>query len=123
MQIVNSQNSKLIYCHDTEKNLGTRLVTNLFKFCTALVICACICIFCSPLYLALAKNRHAFSRARYRGLAKVQIQVYMVSAVQNLKRILYCLFHVIQRFISCLVYDFKCYSHYLLVNHYFCCLS
>ena len=72
---------------------------------------------------AEAKNRHTFSRAKYRGLAKVQIQAYMVSAVQNLKRILYCLFHVIQRFISCLVYNFECYFHYLLVNHYFYCLG
>ena len=36
---------------------------------------------------AEAKNQHTLSRARYRGLPKVQIQAYMVASVQNLKRI------------------------------------
>lgn len=34
-----------------------------------------------------AKTRHLFGRAKYRGLSKLQIQVYMVSTVQNLKRL------------------------------------
>ena len=37
---------------------------------------------------AEAKNQHTLSRARYRGLPKVQIQAYMVASVQNLKRII-----------------------------------
>lgn len=37
---------------------------------------------------AEAKNNHCMSRARYRGKSKVQIQVYMVSIVQNLKRLM-----------------------------------
>jgi transposase len=36
---------------------------------------------------AEAKNFHGLRRARYRGRAKVQIQVYMISTVQNLKRL------------------------------------
>lgn len=34
-----------------------------------------------------AKNNHGLRRARYRGITKVQIQVYMTSIVQNLKRL------------------------------------
>jgi transposase len=36
---------------------------------------------------AEAKSFHGLRRARYRGRAKVQIQVYMISTVQNLKRL------------------------------------
>ena len=36
---------------------------------------------------AEAKTNHGLRRARYRGRSKVQIQVYMISAVQNLKRL------------------------------------
>lgn len=36
---------------------------------------------------AEAKSHHGLKRARYRGRAKVQIQVYMISIVQNLKRL------------------------------------
>ncbi len=35
-----------------------------------------------------AKNRHGLSRARYRGLDKVQIQAYLSATVQNMKRII-----------------------------------
>ena len=38
---------------------------------------------------AEAKNLHTLKRAKYRGLAKVQIQAYMTGAVQNLKRLIY----------------------------------
>lgn len=34
-----------------------------------------------------AKNRHCLGRAKYRGLEKTQIQVYLSATVQNLKRI------------------------------------
>ena len=33
-----------------------------------------------------AKNMHGLSRAKYRGLQKMQIQAHMTSAAQNLKR-------------------------------------
>ncbi|MEN0059380.1 MAG: transposase, partial [Bdellovibrio sp.] len=36
---------------------------------------------------AEAKSFHGLRRARYRGRAKVQMQVYMISTVQNLKRL------------------------------------
>lgn len=36
---------------------------------------------------AEAKSHHGLRRARYRGRAKVQIQVYIVATVQNLKRL------------------------------------
>ncbi len=36
---------------------------------------------------AEAKNFHSLDRARYRRLSKMQIQAYMISAVQNLKRL------------------------------------
>ena len=36
---------------------------------------------------AEAKNFHGLHRARYRRLSKVQIQVYMIASVQNLKRL------------------------------------
>lgn len=36
---------------------------------------------------AEGKNNHGLRRARYRGRAKVQIQVYTISTVQNLKRL------------------------------------
>lgn len=36
---------------------------------------------------AEAKSHHGLRRARYRGRAKMQIQVYMISTVQNLKRL------------------------------------
>jgi transposase len=36
---------------------------------------------------AEAKNNHGLRRARYRGRWKVQVQVYMISTVQNLKRL------------------------------------
>jgi transposase len=35
-----------------------------------------------------AKTNHGMRRARYRGLSKMQIQLYMISTVQNIKRIL-----------------------------------
>lgn len=35
-----------------------------------------------------AKNIHGLSRAKYRGLQKMQIQAHMTSATQNLKRLL-----------------------------------
>jgi transposase len=35
-----------------------------------------------------AKSNHCLGRAKYRGLAKVQIQVYLSATVQNLKRII-----------------------------------
>jgi hypothetical protein len=34
-----------------------------------------------------AKNMHGLSRAKYRGLQKMQIQAHMTSATQNLKRL------------------------------------
>lgn len=36
---------------------------------------------------AEAKSHHGLRKARYRGLWKVQVQVYVVSMVQNLKRL------------------------------------
>lgn len=36
---------------------------------------------------AEGKNHHGLGRARYRGRAKMQIQAYMISFVQNLKRL------------------------------------
>jgi transposase len=36
---------------------------------------------------AEAKNNHGLKRARYRGLWKMQMQLYMISSVQNLKRL------------------------------------
>lgn len=36
---------------------------------------------------AEAKSHHGLRKARYRGRAKVQIQIYMISIVQNLKRL------------------------------------
>jgi transposase len=36
---------------------------------------------------AEGKNHHGLRRAKYRGLSKVQAQVYMISTVQNLKRL------------------------------------
>lgn len=39
---------------------------------------------------AEAKSHHGMRRARYRGRAKMQIQVYMISTVQNLKRLAAC---------------------------------
>lgn len=35
-----------------------------------------------------AKQRHCLSKAKYRGLMKVQIQAYMVASVLNMKRII-----------------------------------
>lgn len=53
--------------------------------------------------IAEAKNLHTMARAKYRGLSKVQIQADMVSAVQNLKRLLkhgyFLLFSTIQSFL------------------------
>lgn len=40
---------------------------------------------------AEAKSHHGMRRARYRGRAKMQIQVYMTATVQNLKRLADCL--------------------------------
>ena len=37
---------------------------------------------------AEAKNSHGLSRAKYRGISKMQIQNYMTGAVQNLKRLI-----------------------------------
>ena len=37
---------------------------------------------------AEGKTFHGLSRARYRGTWKVQIQVYVIASVQNLKRLL-----------------------------------
>ena len=37
---------------------------------------------------AEAKDNHGLLRARYRGKAKMQIQAYLISFVQNLKRLL-----------------------------------
>ena len=39
---------------------------------------------------AEAKSHHGMRRARYRGRAKMQIQIYMISTVQNLKRLAAC---------------------------------
>jgi transposase len=38
---------------------------------------------------AEAKNWHNLSRARYRGLSKMQIQAYLTASVQNVKRLVY----------------------------------
>ena len=38
--------------------------------------------------MAEAKNRHGLKRAKYRGRSKMQIQAYIVSTVQNMKRLL-----------------------------------
>ncbi len=35
-----------------------------------------------------AKNRHCLSRAKYRGMKKMQIQAYMSASVQNMKRLI-----------------------------------
>lgn len=48
---------------------------------------------------AEAKNFHGLRRARYRGRAKVQIQVYMTSTVQNLKRLAGAGSNLVQRFL------------------------
>ncbi len=37
---------------------------------------------------AEAKENHCLRRAKYRGLAKTQIQVYLSASVQNLKRLI-----------------------------------
>ncbi len=47
---------------------------------------------------AEAKNRHCLRRAKYRGLAKVQIQTYLTTTVQNLKRLLQALGDSFQNF-------------------------
>ncbi len=43
---------------------------------------------CEGLF-AEAKQNHGLARARYRGMAKVQIQAYLSAIVQNLKRLLF----------------------------------
>ena len=37
--------------------------------------------------IAEAKNRHGLKRAKYRGRSKMQIQAYVISTVQNIKRL------------------------------------
>lgn len=55
---------------------------------------------------AEAKSFHGLRRARYRGRAKVQIQVYMISTVQNLKRLAGKVLEQIRRFL----FDLDFYS-------------
>jgi transposase len=38
---------------------------------------------------AEGKTFHTLNRARYRGISKLQIQIYMIASVQNLKRLVY----------------------------------
>ena len=44
---------------------------------------------------AEAKNWHNLSRARYRGLGKMQIQAYLTASVQNVKRLMACVLFVL----------------------------
>jgi hypothetical protein len=63
-----------------------------------------------------AKNRHLFGRAKYRGLSKLQIQVYMVSTVQNLKRLVAIAKHLIDFIVRKLIlgrYRIDFYPQYL----------
>ena len=46
---------------------------------------------CEGLF-AEAKQNHGLARAKYRGRTKVQIQAYLISIVQNLKRLLFPLY-------------------------------
>ena len=63
-----------------------------------------------------AKNMHGLSRAKYRGLQKMQIQAHMTSATQNLKRLVISLtptfITVLLQYISlgfwkCIIYTIK----------------
>ena len=49
---------------------------------------------------AEAKSFHGLRRARYRGRAKVQIQVYMISTVQNLKRLATAVIFIIKSIVQ-----------------------
>jgi hypothetical protein len=51
---------------------------------------------------AEAKQLHGLSKARYRGVEKVQIQAYMVYSVQNVKRLIKHLFYDFLRFLNIL---------------------
>ena len=50
-----------------------------------------------------AKTNHGLSRAKYRGRSKTQIQLYMISSVQNLKRLLGHFSQAFSKIISFLV--------------------
>jgi hypothetical protein len=49
---------------------------------------------------AEGKNHHGLRRAKYRGLSKVQAQVYMISTVQNLKRLAGALLFLIRAILA-----------------------
>jgi hypothetical protein len=49
---------------------------------------------------AEAKQLHGLSKARYRGVEKVQIQAYMVASVQNVKRLIKHLFYAYLSFLN-----------------------
>ena len=54
---------------------------------------------------AEAKNTHGLGRAKYRGLTNVQIQAYMVAAVQNLKRLIILFFTIFIRHCNLILND------------------
>jgi hypothetical protein len=60
---------------------------------------------------AEAKQLHGLSKARYRGLQKVQIQAYMVAIVQNIKRLmkhfLWAYFRFLNHFSAPLTFTFS----------------
>jgi hypothetical protein len=49
---------------------------------------------------AEAKQLHGLSKARYRGVKKVQIQAYMVYSVQNVKRLIKHLLYAYLSFLN-----------------------
>lgn len=51
---------------------------------------------------AEAKQLHGLSKARYRGIEKVQIQAYMVASVQNVKRLIKHLLYAYLSFLNLL---------------------
>ena len=59
---------------------------------------------------AEGKNWHGLRRAHYRGRRKLQIQVYMVSTVQNLKRLAAAAFDVLSSLLR--VFRFRSVENY-----------
>ena len=62
---------------------------------------------------AEAKSHHGLRKARYRGRSKVQIQIYMISTVQNLKRLAAVAFGSLKSFLQDLIKNLENQSYTL----------
>jgi hypothetical protein len=64
--------------------------------------------------MAEAKNCHGLKRARCRGRQKVQIQAYLISTVQNIKRLMSSIATSIERLNMKFLFGHKCLLNKLI---------